>query len=516
MPPMNAPTVSRKWLWAALIVLVVLGAVGAAFVAVQYATASSMGEVLPPEGSVVGVSEVVVSASVPGFEPGSGAIEMVIDARTVPAEALEQVPGAVRTTASLRDGTHWVRVVLTTNNLFSRRIVTTWSFTVDTTAPSISVVASEGDGSSFSTRPARLELSSREPVAAQLTVDGADVPLEGEGSAFAATLDLAAGPHVVVARVTDLAGHTSTRTWTAYADYSAPTVVAVHWPADPWDEPRADLVLAVTDDQPDGIKFVAALDGEPVAVERVAAADGDGARRFKIDTGDLPEGEHVLEYMVSDRGGNSFAHTDRILVDSTERFGEREMGPGALGRDVTDLQKILERKGLLTGEPTGVFDEATAAALIDFKRTKGFTETPELDSATMVSLLGAITIDRSERKLYLYDGDTVVKTYSVAVGQPRYPTPTGSYRIINKVYHPTWSPPPSPWAEGLEPVPPGPGNPLGTRWMGLSAPHVGIHGTYQAWSIGTAASHGCIRMHIRDVEELFELVYVGTPVTIVP
>jgi murein L,D-transpeptidase YcbB/YkuD len=192
------------------------------------------------------------------------------------------------------------------------------------------------------------------------------------------------------------------------------------------------------------------------------------------------------------------------------------MGPGALGRDVTELQRILVRKEFLQGEPTGTFGEATSAALVDFKRSKGFDTNPILDRETMVSLLGAIVIDRSERKLYLYDGDTVVKTFRVAVGQPRYPTPTGNYVIVNKAYNPTWSPPPSPWAEGLEPVPPGPGNPLGTRWMGLSAPHVGIHGTYQGWSIGTAASHGCIRMHIRDVEELFELVYVGTPVDIVP
>jgi lipoprotein-anchoring transpeptidase ErfK/SrfK len=81
---------------------------------------------------------------------------------------------------------------------------------------------------------------------------------------------------------------------------------------------------------------------------------------------------------------------------------------------------------------------------------------------------------------------------------------------------PWWIPPPnSAWAAGEKPIPPGPGNPLGTRWMGLSAPAVGIHGTPDAASIGYSASHGCIRMRVPDAEWLFEHVRVGTPVAIV-
>ena len=71
------------------------------------------------------------------------------------------------------------------------------------------------------------------------------------------------------------------------------------------------------------------------------------------------------------------------------------------------------------------------------------------------------------------------------------------------------------WAAGKQPIPPGPGNPLGTRWMGISAPYVGIHGTPDAASIGYSASHGCVRMLIPQVEWLFERVEVGTPVFIV-
>jgi lipoprotein-anchoring transpeptidase ErfK/SrfK len=81
--------------------------------------------------------------------------------------------------------------------------------------------------------------------------------------------------------------------------------------------------------------------------------------------------------------------------------------------------------------------------------------------------------------------------------------------------NPWWRPPDSPWAKGLKPVPPGPGNPLGTRWMGLDASGVGMHGTPDAASIGYSASHGCIRMRIPDAEWLFDHVRIGTPVFII-
>ncbi|TML48437.1 MAG: L,D-transpeptidase, partial [Actinobacteria bacterium] len=99
--------------------------------------------------------------------------------------------------------------------------------------------------------------------------------------------------------------------------------------------------------------------------------------------------------------------------------------------------------------------------------------------------------------------------------QASYPTPLGRFRVVVKWRNPWWYPPSSRWAQGLKPVPPGPGNPLGTRWMGLSAPGVGIHGTPDAASIGYSASHGCIRMRIPDAEWLFRHVRIGTTVFIV-
>jgi lipoprotein-anchoring transpeptidase ErfK/SrfK len=89
------------------------------------------------------------------------------------------------------------------------------------------------------------------------------------------------------------------------------------------------------------------------------------------------------------------------------------------------------------------------------------------------------------------------------------------FRIVTKEKDPWWYPPVyDSWAKGLKPVPPGPSNPLGTRWMGLSAAGVGIHGTDAESSIGYSLSHGCIRMHVPEAEWLFEHVRVGTPVVI--
>lgn len=124
-----------------------------------------------------------------------------------------------------------------------------------------------------------------------------------------------------------------------------------------------------------------------------------------------------------------------------------------------------------------------------------------------------IVIRRDSKRLHLYNGMRYRATFGVATGMSAYPTPLGRFSILTKVRNPWWFPPDSAWAQGASPVPPGPSNPLGTRWMGLGR-GIGIHGTPQAWSIGSAASHGCIRMRIPEAEWLFERVRIGTPVFI--
>ena len=141
---------------------------------------------------------------------------------------------------------------------------------------------------------------------------------------------------------------------------------------------------------------------------------------------------------------------------------------------------------------------------------------PEITSAQIGK---AIVIRRGSNKLLLYDigkSSKLVRSFQIATGRSAYPTPLGKFEIVNKWLNPWWYPPAgSDWAANSKPIPPGPGNPLGTRWMGLSAPYVGIHGTPDAASIGYSASHGCIRMLIPQVEWLFTQVDIGTPVFIV-
>jgi len=116
-----------------------------------------------------------------------------------------------------------------------------------------------------------------------------------------------------------------------------------------------------------------------------------------------------------------------------------------------------------------------------------------------------IVVSIPDRKLTLLEGDRIVKTYDVAVGKISTPTPEGEFQIINHIQNPTY------YGTGVV-IGPGNGNPLGTRWMGLNAKGYGIHGTNVPSSIGKAASHGCIRMRQQDLEELFDLVNVGTTV----
>lgn len=127
-----------------------------------------------------------------------------------------------------------------------------------------------------------------------------------------------------------------------------------------------------------------------------------------------------------------------------------------------------------------------------------------------------ITIQQSTFTLRLFKNLEMVRSYKVAVGQAGYPTPRGLFAIQSKQVNPVWSVPNSPWAGELAGTTVAGGsaeNPLKARWMGIAG-GVGIHGTGQAQSIGTRASHGCIRMHVPDVIELFGRVPIGTPVLI--
>ncbi len=152
------------------------------------------------------------------------------------------------------------------------------------------------------------------------------------------------------------------------------------------------------------------------------------------------------------------------------------------------------------------------AALPEGKRELKLNVVPLPPKKTRRDFKQAIFINLSENTLYLYSFDKVVKSYRVATGAPGFRTPTGDWKVVGKRFNPTWHNPHMAWSAGMpESIGPGPGNPLGTRALDLNAPAIRIHGTYSDGSIGSYASHGCIRMHIWESEELYPLVEVGTP-----
>ncbi len=128
----------------------------------------------------------------------------------------------------------------------------------------------------------------------------------------------------------------------------------------------------------------------------------------------------------------------------------------------------------------------------------------------------AVTVSREQRRARIFRRGKLVKAYTVAVGSPAYPTPTGQFVVQTMQKNPAWNVPNSAWAGSLagQTIPGGdPRNPLVARWIGFNG-SVGFHGTASAGSLGSAASHGCIRMGPTDVIDLFERVRPSTPVLV--
>ena len=118
-----------------------------------------------------------------------------------------------------------------------------------------------------------------------------------------------------------------------------------------------------------------------------------------------------------------------------------------------------------------------------------------------------VLVSIPDRKLAVLEGGKVIRTFPVAVGAEISPSPSGEFKIVNRIANPTYYHP------GVV-IPAGAGNPIGTRWLGLNRKGYGIHGTNEPKSIGKAASHGCIRLRNRDMEQLFRMVGVGDTVQI--
>lgn len=192
----------------------------------------------------------------------------------------------------------------------------------------------------------------------------------------------------------------------------------------------------------------------------------------------------------------------RTIVESKYAF---KITPAIYGAKVTQSGSTGLIAGALTAD----------AALSDSTRTVALPIRVTAPKVLESSFKKALIVSRSQRKVRLYDGTKLVKAYSIAVGTSAHPTPLGDWVIENKRYLPTWTNPHSAWSAGMpESIGPGYSNPLGTRALDVSASGIRFHGTTNDGSIGTAASHGCMRMHMWDIEDLYPRVPVGTPVFI--
>ncbi len=216
-------------------------------------------------------------------------------------------------------------------------------------------------------------------------------------------------------------------------------------------------------------------------------------------------------------------YSDRAVVRLVDRVRRAVARPArdaqlrltAAGPEVQDGRRGIQVQA-------SALHEAIAGAMLRPEADRSFTATtrkvaPKVTRKVLLEKNPVVLVaDRAANTLKLYKDLELVKTYGVAAGQPAWPTPAGEFTIANKAVNPTWSVPTSTWAGDLggSVVPGGsPQNPLKARWLGITD-GVGIHGTSDDGSIGSNASHGCLRMHVPDVIDLFPRVPVGSRILI--
>jgi lipoprotein-anchoring transpeptidase ErfK/SrfK len=524
-----------------IVTLVVAGValvVAVAFAVWQLVERPSVDGPLPAPGSAVSDARPDIAFGVPdGARLGD--LTVTVDGRDATArvrgsgDRLVVTPGR-----ALKDGEHSVAVRFHTSNVFARTVTRTWAFDVDTSAPKLAV-ASPHRGRLLARRAVKFAGTAEAGSTVTVAYSGGEATATAApDGAWSAVARLPEGRVATTVTSADRAGNTTARRRVVTVDTTAPQL-ALTSPAagdriTATDEPL--VYGTVASDSPRNLLFNATVNGRAAATAKgsdatstasLEAGYGQAAgtagsalevdgKRFALAIGTLPQGRNRITVSARDRAGNVARKTTVVNVDSTDEFGAVDIAAGAKGADVTDLQnrlreaKVYPRKAKLTG----VFDATTARSVVRYQKRYHLPKTGIVDARTRTAMVGRIIVSISQRKLRLVRNGRVVKTYGIAVGQPAYPTPTGVYTVNDKQVDPAWYPPDSPWAAELSTIPPGPGNPLGTRWIGTTAPGIGIHGTYADSSIGYAASHGCMRMHIPDVEQLFDQVSIGMTVDI--
>jgi hypothetical protein len=208
----------------------------------------------------------------------------------------------------------------------------------------------------------------------------------------------------------------------------------------------------------------------------------------------------------------SFVQHVAQVIDRPARNARVEPKPYATG-----LRVIPSKPGLAVKQP--LLEQRITNALLQLNGDASVAVptravAPHWWTSTLKKRYGTyLLVSRETFTLRLYKNLKLAKTYGIAVGQAGLETPAGQYEINDKQVNPWWHVPNSAWAGALagRVIPPGPDDPIKSRWMGFYD-GAGIHGTAEDWSIGSAASHGCIRMHIWDVEDLYDRVPLHTPI----
>lgn len=492
----------RRWPYAIVAAVFVVAAV----LGWQVLGVPRVAAVTPGPDAYVKDRALTVILDVHGLQKLSG-VRVTFDGRDITADSARSGDRLTFTTGKLADGPHAVSFVATSSNLFRHQVRKDWRFTVDTSIPTLKLDGAADEGR-INTSPASFS-GSTEPFST-VTVSSGAVKASGEADAsgkYTVSAKLPDGPSTVQVTTTDRAGNTTSKQLDVYVDAVPPTLTATQ--LDGVAHSARIKIHVQARDQLGTPRVKVLLDGTKKDLRGPAAAAIVSARN-------LAQGTHRLVITVTDKGGNVVTSKQTWLVDSTEHFGSAAMWPGARGKDVKQLQKRLAGIGVYRGIKSGVYDSETSTAVKKFQARYSMAVDGHVNTNMLTALSGQIIVDIGSLRLYLYSDGHLVKSYPVATGQPAYPTPTGTYSIVNMQKDPTWLPPNSDWAKNATPIPPGTANPLGTRWMGTSAPGVGMHGVppSEDATIGTYASHGCIRMHNWDAVDLFSRVTVGMPVII--
>jgi lipoprotein-anchoring transpeptidase ErfK/SrfK len=486
----------------------------------------------PAPGSATNQPQPVVS-----FDPGSGDVtdlRVMLDGEDVTAEAMRGPDDQIMLVpkAPLGEGDHQVSVQLASNNLLEDTADRTWGFSVDTKPPPITIASPKQNA--WVSNAAVKFTGTTEPGAQVLIgwEGGKKRVRSGAKGQWTAQPDLPEGLVQLAITATDRAGNSTSTSRRVQIDSEPPELglTAPGAKSKLTDTDILEISGAVPNESPEHLTYGVTVNGkkwtEVAGIEASAeAADLElygfdpeptlnlDGRRFTLTTDPLPQGTNTVVVWTRDRAGNMGKVKREVFVDTSSEFGDNDMVRGALGSDVTQLQERLKEAGTYNGKTSEKFDKKTEGAVRSYQKRQRLPVNGVIDKATRTALVGKIIVDLGDRQLTLIRDNRPVKTYPVAIGTSAHPSPVGSFTITTKQVDPTWNPPDSPWAEGLGPIAPGAGNPLGTRWIGTSASAIGIHGTYDDGSIGSAASHGCIRMHIPDVEELYESVAIGMDVS---